>query len=212
MTLHTWWMFVCAVFLLSGTPGPNMLLILSRSIEAGFARSVAAMAGCLSAILLVLLAAMAGLTTVFMAIPGAFETLRYIGVAYLFYLGIKAWRSPPDATEKDSEPLARKSAALSAVKLFRGGFTTGISNPKLILFTVAFFPQFIAPEQPQAQQFAVLIATFAVIEVFWYTVYALGGRSLAHYLRQPKIKTLFNRVTGLIFCGFGVMLLRVSAK
>lgn len=187
-----------------------MLLILSHSIEAGFARSIAAMAGCLSAILLVLLAAMAGLTTVFMAIPGAFETLRYIGVAYLFYLGVKSWRSAPDAT--DRKPLARTSAALSAAKLFRGGFTTGISNPKLILFTVAFFPQFIAPEQPQTQQFTMLIATFAAIEVFWYTMYALGGRSLALYLRQPKIRTLFNRATGLIFCGFGVMLLRVSAK
>lgn len=210
MTLHTWWVFMGVVFLLSGTPGPNMLLILSRSIDVGFMRSTAAMMGSLSAILVVLLAAMAGLTTVFMAIPGAFEVLRYAGVAYLFYLGYKAWRSKPEAD--DGAQSHRPKAHVSFSTLFRTGFITSISNPKLILFTAAFFPQFIAPEQPQLPQFAILIATFAVIESFWYVMYALGGRTLANYLRRPTIRTIFNRVTGVIFCGFGIMLLRVSAK
>ncbi|WP_414499331.1 LysE family translocator [Zymobacter sp. IVIA_12111.31 C1] len=211
MTLHTWWMFIGAVFLLSAIPGPNMLLILSRSIEAGFTRSIAAMMGSLSAVIIVLLAAMAGLTTLFMAIPGAFETLRYVGVAYLFYLGLKAWRTAPAATDGE-DPLHAAKAVQSLPRLFRSGFVTSISNPKLILFTAAFFPQFIAPEQPQLPQFAILITTFAVIETFWYFMYALGGRTLASYLRRPTIKTLFNRATGIIFWGFGVMLLRVSAK
>lgn len=211
MTLHTWCVFIGAVCLLSATPGPNMLLILSRSIEVGFARSTATMMGSLSGIVLGLMAAMAGLTTVFMAIPGAFETLRYIGVAYLFYLGIKAWRTSPDSASSEESLLSMKPRR-SNRQLFSSGFITSISNPKFILFTLAFFPQFVTPDQPQMPQFSILIATFAVIETFWYMMYALGGRTLANYLRRPMIKKAFNRMTGVIFCGFGIMLLRVSAK
>lgn len=207
MTLQTWWLFVGAVFLLSGTPGPNMLHILSRSVDLGMKRSFAAMAGCLMAVVSVLAASAAGLTTLLLALPGAFEALRYAGVAYLIYLGIKAWRSevaPLDVSAGSLPP------ALSPAALFRGGFAIGISNPKLILFAAAFFPQFINPTQPQAQQFAVLVATFAVVESFWYTVYALGGRSLSRYLSRPAIKRLFNRLTGLIFVGFALALLRIK--
>ena len=208
MTLHTWWVFLSAVFILSAIPGPNMLLILSRSIEAGFVRSTAAMCGSLSALLIVLFASMAGLTTLFMAIPGAFEVLRYAGVAYLFYLGLKAWRSP--VSDSDPTVSTMPKAPSSRLKLFRSGFITCISNPKFILFTVAFFPQFINPQLAQAPQFLILIATFAVVESFWYCLYALGGRSLAIYLRKPTIKKIFNRITGVIFWGFGLVLLRAS--
>jgi len=106
MTLHTWWLFTAAVFLLSGTPGPNMLHILSRSVELGLRRSVAAMAGCLLALILILAASAAGLTTLLLALPGAFEVLRYAGVAYLVYLGIKAWRSKPPVDEEPDASLS----------------------------------------------------------------------------------------------------------
>lgn len=207
MTLHTWWLFLGAVFLLSGTPGPNMLHILSRSVEMGWKRSVAAMAGCLLALVSVLTASAAGLTALLLAVPGAFEVLRYAGVAYLFYLGFKAWRteaSPVEAGEADLLP------RVSAGAVFRGGFAIGASNPKLILFAAAFLPQFVDPSQPQAPQFAILVATFAAVEVFWYGVYALGGSSLARHMNRPAIKRAFNRITGVIFVGFGLALLKAK--
>jgi threonine/homoserine/homoserine lactone efflux protein len=207
MALHTWWLFVGAVFLLSGTPGPNMLHILTRSVDMGLKRSVAAMAGCLSAVVLVLAASAAGLTTLLLALPGAFEVIRYAGVAYLLYLGIKAWRADIAPLDVSEAVLPR---SLSRTALFRGGFLIGISNPKLILFAVAFLPQFINPARAQVPQFATLVATFAVIEAFWYGVYALGGRSLSRYLAKPAVKRAFNRVTGAIFVGFGLALLRVK--
>lgn len=207
MALHTWWLFVGAVFLLSGTPGPNMLHILTRSVDMGLKRSVAAMAGCLSAVVLVLAASAAGLTTLLLALPGAFELIRYAGVAYLLYLGIKAWRADIAPLDVSEAVLPR---SLSRTALFRGGFLIGISNPKLILFAVAFLPQFINPARAQIPQFATLVATFAVIEAFWYGVYALGGRSLSRYLAKPAVKRAFNRMTGAIFVGFGLALLRVK--
>jgi threonine/homoserine/homoserine lactone efflux protein len=209
MSLHSWLLFVFAVFLLSGTPGPNMLHILSRSVELGMRRSTAAMAGCLLALLTILIASAAGLTGLLLALPGLFTALRYAGVAYLVFLGVKAWRSdvaPLDPTS-DNVPVAASPAAV-----FRGGYAVGISNPKAILFAAAFLPQFVEPAQPEPPQFAILVATFAVIETGWYVAYALGGRSLSRHLARPAIRRWFNRVTGTIFIGFGLALLRAEVR
>ncbi|WP_294271138.1 LysE family translocator [uncultured Sphingomonas sp.] len=213
MALHTWWLFVGAVFLLSGTPGPNMLHIMTRSVDMGLRRSIAAMAGCLTAVVIVLAASAAGLTTLLLALPGAFEVIRYLGVAYLLFLGIKAWRAdvaPVNVGGGAGVGGGALSPGLSRGAVFRGGFLIGISNPKLILFAVAFLPQFINPAKAQVPQFAILVGSFAVIEAMWYGVYALGGRSLSRHLGRPNVKRAFNRATGAIFMGFGLMLLKVK--
>ena len=208
MTFQTWWLFVVAVFLLCGTPGPNMLHILSRSVEMGLKRSFFAMAGCLTALVLVLTASAAGLTTLLLALPGVFEVLRYLGVDYLIYLGVKAWRS--DAAPVDVGGEGVLSPRQSVGRLFRGGFTIGVSNPKLILFAAAFLPQFVHAGAPKAPQFAILVITFALVEAFWYLAYAFGGHSLSRYLAIPKLRRIFNRIAGGIFVAFGLALLKIK--
>jgi threonine/homoserine/homoserine lactone efflux protein len=206
VTLQTWWLFAGAVFLLSGTPGPNMLHILSRSVDLGMRRSVAAMAGCLTGLMAILIASAAGLTALLLAIPGMFEVLRWAGAAYLAWLGIKAWRdraAPP--LDPGDAPLDRR---LGPAALFRGGFAVSISNPKALLFAAAFLPQFVNPHAPQAPQFATLVLTFAVVECGWYMAYALGGRGLSRHLAKPVLRRWFNRLTGTIFLGFSLLLLR----
>ncbi len=206
MTLHAWWLFVVAVFLLCGTPGPNMLHVMTRSIAFGARRSVAAMAGCLTALVLVLAASAAGVSALLAAWPRVFDALRYAGVAYLIFLGIKAWRGAGSPIDLGGDTLPE---SWSARRLFRGGFAIGISNPKLLLFAAAFLPQFVDRASPQAPQFAILVVTFAVVESFWYGVYAAGGRTLARSLTRPALRRAFDRVTGAIFIGFGLALLRV---
>jgi threonine/homoserine/homoserine lactone efflux protein len=206
MTLHAWWLFAVAVFLLCGTPGPNMLHIMTRSIAFGARRSMAAMAGCLTALVLVLAASAAGVSALLAAWPRVFDALRYAGVAYLIFLGIKAWRGAGSPLDVGSDSLP---ATWSAARLFRGGFAIGISNPKLLLFAAAFLPQFIDNASPRVPQFAILVATFAVVESFWYGVYAAGGRTLARSLTRPALRRAFDRMTGVIFIGFGLALLRV---
>lgn len=207
MTFDTWWLFVGAVFLLSGTPGPNMLHVMSRSVELGLRRCLVAIAGCLLAVILILTASAAGLATLLLALPGAFDVLRYAGAAYLLFLGIKAWRSPPAPTNADETSLPR---TMRKGPIFRAAFAVGISNPKLILFAAAFLPQFVDPASPQVPQFAILVATFAVIETLWFSIYAAGGRSLARYINRPTVKRVFDRVTGVIFIGFGLALLKAK--
>lgn len=206
MTLHAWWLFVMAIVLLCGTPGPNMLHVMTRSVAFGARRSVAAMAGCLTALVLVLAASAAGVSALLAAWPRVFDALRYAGVAYLVFLGIKAWRGAGSPIDVGTDTLP---ATVSARRLFRGGFVIGISNPKLLLFAAAFLPQFVERASPQAPQFAILVATFAVVESVWYGIYAAGGRTLARYLTRPALRRAFDRVTGGIFIGFGLALLGV---
>jgi threonine/homoserine/homoserine lactone efflux protein len=93
-----------------------------------------------------------------------------------------------------------------ASQLYRQGLLVAASNPKAILFAAAFFPQFLDPASPKLPQFAILLSTFAVIEVGWYLVYAFSGHKLAHVLRQARVMRVFNRVTGGIFIGFAALM------
>jgi threonine/homoserine/homoserine lactone efflux protein len=202
MALHTWWLFAATVFFISASPGPNMLHVMTRSIEHGLATSIWAMIGCFTAVVCLLAASAAGLTALLLAIPAAFTVLKLAGAAYLVWLGYKAWIA--DVSDEDSDAPVATYAGPSRWRLFRTAFSISISNPKALLFAAAFLPLFLDPSRPQISQFAVMIATFGVIEFSWYFTYALGGRGLAGWLRSPARRRLFNRVTGGIFVVFGL--------
>jgi threonine/homoserine/homoserine lactone efflux protein len=204
MTLQTWWLYLGAVVLIACTPGPNVLYVTTRSIRFGFGAAMTGMAGCLLALAVMLAGSIAGVSAFMLAVPTAFEVLKYAGAAYLIFLGIQMWRAPVDF-----EPLAASPrGTASRVALLRGGFLVGISNPKLLIFAAAFFPQFITPSAPWAPQFALLVATFLAVESFFYVTYALSGRRLATQLMRGAWQRRFNRVSGVIFAGFGCALLR----
>jgi threonine/homoserine/homoserine lactone efflux protein len=223
MTWDRWWLFVVTVFLISGTPGPNMLHVMTRAVRHGFARSVWAMAGCMSAVLLALVASAAGVGALLLASPHLFDALRYAGAAYLAWLGIKAWRSSPlperemsgaGASTSGDEPTPSPPVSgrgVSAFALYRDALFTGLSNPKLILFAAALFPQFISQKAGWAPQFAILTATFVVIETGWYVAYAAGGRRLAGWLAPARRQRLFDRATGSLFFLFGAGLIAARA-
>ncbi len=233
MTLSTWWIFVAMTFVVSATPGPNMLLIMSVSARHGLRVSIIAMLGCMTALLAMMSLSAAGMGAVLQSSPQVFEALRLGGAAYLAYLGIKVWRTPvPASIAVAAAPLGESAptmlpsvasdtarnthssalgspAAMAQTKpwaIYRQAFLVAASNPKAILFAAAFFPQFIHPESPQMAQFALLLATFAVIEVTWYFVYAVSGRRLAIYLERAAVMRIFNRVTGGVFVGFAALM------
>lgn len=208
MALHTLWIYAVAVFLLSATPGPNMLHVLSRSVELGVKRTLATMAGCLLGLVTLLAASAVGLGALLHALPGTFTALRIAGAGYLLFLAVKAWRAP---VSEDDDVAQTVRPEVSWLALLRGGYAISISNPKAIVFAAAFLPQFIDPARPQAPQFAILVAVFAVIEAFWYAVYAFSGRALSRHLGRAGVKRMFNRLTGGLFAGFGLSLLAFRA-
>jgi threonine/homoserine/homoserine lactone efflux protein len=204
MSWQTFWLFVTVTFLVSATPGPNMLLVMSSSARFGFGASVATMTGCLTALLAMMSISAAGLGALLQAFPSVFNGLRWLGAAYLVYLGVKTWRAPPHDGSVAAARALRRSGTSAA--LFRQGLLVAASNPKAILFAAAFLPQFIHPQLPKLPQFAILLATFAVIEISWYVIYAASGQRLAAYLHRAEIMTAFNRLTGGVFVGFAAII------
>jgi RhtB (resistance to homoserine/threonine) family protein len=204
MTLHTWWLFVMMTFVVSATPGPNMLLVMSSSARFGLRAALLTMGGCMTSLMAMMSISAAGLGALILAFPAVFEVLRLAGAAYLAYLGYQSWRAPvaPDSDDAPASP----AGATTYQALFRQGVLVAASNPKAILFAAAFFPQFLNANSPQLPQFAVLLATFAVIEISWYMVYALSGKRLALYLRRSSVMRAFNRTTGGIFIGFAALM------
>src|SRR6188508_3121659 len=173
MTLHTFWLYLGAVVLISATPGPNVFYVTTRSIRFGFGAAMLGMTGCLLALLIILLASVAGVSAFMLAVPAAFEILKIAGAAYLVWLGIQAWRTP---VEELAPTAASPRETASRWSLYRGGVLVGISNPKLLVFAAAFFPQFIAPDAPWLPQFALLVATFLAVETCAYVTVGLSAR------------------------------------
>lgn len=209
MTFSTWWLFIAMTFVVSATPGPNMLLIMSVSARHGVRASVVAMMGCMTALLAMMSISAAGMGAVLQSSPQVFEALRLAGAAYLAYLGVKVWRAPvPETLAQDASDTA-PPAAVPAIKtsaIYREAFLVAASNPKAILFAAAFFPQFIHADSPQFPQFALLLASFTVIEVTWYLVYAVSGKRLSAYLQRTSVMKGFNRATGGVFVGFAALM------
>ena len=207
MSLQTWWVFVLMTFVVSATPGPNMLLVLSMSARHGLRSAIATMLGCMTALLAMMSISAAGLGALLQVFPAVFDALRLAGAAYLVYLGVKCWRAPVQDQAVDAVPLATPAVRTSA--LYRQGMLVAASNPKAILFAVAIFPQFINHEAAKDVKFGILLLTFSVIEVSWYFVYALSGNRLATYLQRASVLRVFNRLTGSAFIGFAAVMATV---
>ena len=206
MSLHTWWLFAATVFVISAIPGPNMLVVMTHSAQHTLRRATATMAGCLSALVLMLSISAAGLGVFLKAWPTMFDALRLIGAAYLIYLGVKSWRTHVADPAPAADAAEQEISAKPALALYRNGFLVASSNPKAILFAAALLPQFIDASKATLPQFGVLVATFAVIEVSWYLVYAVCGARIGSTLKSGRVARAFNRLTGGVFVGFGAMM------
>ncbi len=211
MTLTTWWLFIAMTFVVSATPGPNMLYVMSISARHGVRPAVVAMAGCMTALLAMMSLSAAGLGALLQSFPAVFDALRLCGAAYLAYLGVKCWRSPVRDQTGDQPADPAETAAARTGAIYRQGFLVAASNPKAILFAAAFFPQFIDPHLAKLPQFAILLTTFSVIEVAWYFVYAVSGKRLSVYLQRASIMKAFNRATGGVFVGFAALMATARA-
>ena len=194
MTTSTWLFYVAAVFVLTVTPGPSVLMCISTSVNMGPRKALIASLGSTTAIVAIMVLSALGLGAALAASDLLFTALKWLGAAYLAYLGITSLFSKGrDISVSDPSTLS------SSRRLFRKGFFVGASNPKALLFFGALFPQFIAPNEPYLPQFLVLGVTFVFFELFWLTIYALSAARAKVWLQQPRRATLFNRATGVVF-------------
>ena len=207
MTLSTYLFYVAAVALLIATPGPTMLMCMTNALNHGPRRAMTSVAGSVSAVLVVMLLSAMGLGALLAASETAFTIAKFIGAAYLIWLGIKTFRSDASALAVDGGTESATPASAPRRSFYLQGLLVGASNPKAVLFFAAFFPQFLNPAAPMAPQFAILALTFMAFEFTVLTTCALSVSRLAPLLRRSGPVRWINRLCGGLFTLMGGLLL-----
>ncbi|MDP3159665.1 MAG: LysE family translocator [Reyranella sp.] len=202
MSLDLYLAFVAASAILILIPGPNVALIVANSVAHGTRFGLLTVAGTSSAVVVHLALTVLGATAILSFLAASFDWLRWAGVVYLVWLGIRAWRAP-------AVDLAGTEAQARSVRLiFARGFLVGLTNPKTLLFYGAFLPQFITPGPTVGDQLLLLAVTFLVVAIVLDGLWAiLAGRLRALLTSHARLR---NRLTGglLIGAGLGLALAR----
>jgi threonine/homoserine/homoserine lactone efflux protein len=196
MEANIWLAYVGTVLVFMLTPGPSHLLMLSNSISNGFNKASATAAGDLSANLLQMLAASLGLVGVLHNAEAAFLVIKWLGVIYLLYMGLKLLVTSRSLLEKSSQrPLS---------SLYLQGFITSASNPKAVVFFAALFPQFIDANEHLLPQFLVLSLTYLFIDGVFLCAYGKFADTLVGRMKESG-RTL-NILAGSLFIAAAIML------
>jgi homoserine/homoserine lactone efflux protein len=177
---------------------------MANSLGSGWTRSIWGILGQQVALLAHIAVVAAGVGVLVAGSPVLFNVIRYAGAAYLVYLGVRQFRSRAAVArvgKVDREP---------AWSMFRRGLLVNLTNPKAVVFFLAFTPQFVRPDRPLLAQYAVLAATVIAIDVvvMWF-FFAAAARGLGRLTQRESGQRTLNRVFGGLFVGVGVLLAAV---
>ena len=199
MDVHTWLIYLLAATGLSLSPGPNGLLALTHGALHGRRKALYTIFGGALGFVAIIALSMFGIGALLKASLVWLTVMKWVGGAYLVWLGVQVWRSPPIGIET-----AGAAEETPGWSLFRQGALSALTNPKGILFFAAFLPQFIDPARSLVVQFAVMATTFAVIEVATELVIASMAHRISPWLR--RLGRRFNQVCGGVFVAIGAAL------
>ena len=201
MRLSVWITYFVATIVLSLTPGPGVFSSISSGLRHGFRLGLWNGVGMQAANLLLVAIVSLGLGAILLASETAFSLVKWLGVAYLIYLGVVTWRSRPLGFEEDRDDHAR-----TAREVFARGFLVNVTNPKGIIFFAAILPQFIDVAREQTPQYAIFAATtFSVDLVVMMGYTALASRVL-RVMKDPARLRWVNRGLGGAFVAAGLAL------
>ena len=208
--------FILAAILLNLTPGTDSMYIITRSVSQGQTAGVYSVLGITSGILVHTLLAALGLSVLLANSPTAFMIVKYIGASYLCYLGLKMLlsknsNSVTNHLSKDQDVTSQK--AVDGWQIYKQGVLTNTFNPKVALFFLAFFPQFIDASYAYGMlSFLMLGLTFATTGFIWCLCLAMLASKFSKKLREnPKIESMMNKISGVVFMGLGIKLLTEKA-
>ena len=196
--------FLLAGILLNLTPGADTMYILSRSIANGKKAGILSAVGISVGSLVHTLFAALGLSVLLAESQLAYDVVKYLGAAYLIYLGIRSIFTK----DKNGFELNQNMGPTNHKKIFFSGIITNVLNPKVALFYLAFLPQFIDPNYSNAfLSFLMLGILFTITSTIWCLVLALFASKLSDKIRKNyRIKVWLDRITGFVFIGLGVKL------
>lgn len=207
--IHELWLFIISALLLNVTPGPDTAYIIGRSLQLGWRGGAAAALGIGAGCLVHVSAAAIGLSALLAASSAAFSLVKWVGAAYLCFIGVKMLLS------RQSVPVAAAvSGAVGLCQVFLQGALTNALNPKVALFFLAFLPQFVAADSPhKAAAFALLGLIFVFNGTLWCLGVAAFAASAAGRIRQSgRALVWINRSLGGLFVYLGVRIAMLETR
>lgn len=203
MTLETWLAFFAACWLISLSPGAGAISCMAAGLRFGLRRAMWNIVGLILGIMFVLLVVAVGLGALLATSTVAFLVVKWLGVAYLVWLGVQQWRAPAVAIDADA---AATDMAGSRRQLVMRGFLVNATNPKGIVFMLAVLPQFIDPARPQLIQYLICGATLTLTDLVVMTGYTGLAARVLRLLRTPGQIRAMNRTFGGLLMGMGALL------
>lgn len=200
MSFDLWIAFAAASAVMLAIPGPTVLLVVSYALGHGRRTALATVAGVVLGDGVAMTASLLGMGVLLAASAALFTALKWVGAAYLVYLGVRLWRAPvADGVAASTQPAARP------LRMFAHAFAVTATNPKSIVFYVAFLPQFVDAARPFAPQVAIMGASLLVLAGLNATAYALMASAAGGAVRKPSIRRAVNRVGGGFLIGAGLL-------
>lgn len=193
--------FIPTFFFVSITPGMCMTLAMTLGMSIGVRRTMWMMIGELIGIAIVAVAAVLGVASIMLNYPDIFEILKWVGGAYLAYIGINMWRAKGKIST-----INEQSIDVNRSSLFYQGLVTAIANPKGWSFMISLLPPFISPDRAIAPQLMMLLSIIMLTEFTSMMAYASGGKSLRVFLSSGDNIKWMNRIAGSLMIGVGFWL------
>lgn len=200
MPIDQWLAFAAASAVVLAVPGPTVLLVCAYALSAGRRVGFWMTFGVALGDLVAMTASVLGLGALLLASAELFNLLRWVGAAYLIYLGVKLWTAPVSPL---GDPNAAPSNA-SGPKMAAHAFAVTVLNPKSILFFVAFVPQFLNPALAPAPQLTVMVATFVILAAANAALYAALAHRMRARVAAPATRRWANRIGGGALMGMGI--------
>ena len=194
MNIEVWISFVLASMILCLSPGPTVFLVMGQSLSHGKKSALPLVAGVLTGDVIAMIVSFAGLGALLATSAILFSAFKWVAAAYLFYLGIRAWRSK--AILQETEPSFSKNK-----KIFKEALLVTALNPKGIIFFIAFFPLFMDASKPALMQMIIMALTFLFVSAFSASFYSLFSGYLRSKVKSKKFQSMFNKVSGTMLIG-----------
>ena len=203
--LNYWLVFFTAAIALNVSPGPDLIYILSRTIAQGSKVGLASAAGVCSGAIVHVLAAAFGLSAILAASATAFSIVKYVGAAYLLYLGVQALKSQGNTLELTAQ---KETITVTPWQAFRQGVLVDVLNPKAAIFFMAFLPQFVRQDHGNSSlQLVVLGLLVILVAIIIESLFVLAAaRSTNFFRRNPRASVWLDRTLGTIFISLGIRL------
>lgn len=200
MTNITLFMIACVLLII--LPGPDTAIVTKNTIVYGKKAGFQTMIGSCCGLVIHTIAAVAGLSALIVQSAVAFTILKYVGAAYLCYLGVRTLMNMRAKKVTNEEKLVEAKGKSA----FMQGFITNVTNPKVAVFFLTFLPQFLAPDANVFLAFLAMGSIYSGMTLVWFIFYVYLLNSIRNFMQRPATAAVIEAMTGIVLIGFGIKL------